>query len=291
MQNTEEKQYLEIIKEILEFGDTKTNCRNGTVKSLFGVSMKFDLRKSFPLLTTKKLPFRIIAEELLWFISGSTDNKVLNEKKIHIWDDNASVEFMQAQGLDYRDGLLGPIYSFQWRYAGAEYDTETGEPIGEYVDQLQELIDNLKDPIKRYSRRLVINSWNVKDINKMSLPPCHVMAVFNVTNNGELNCMLSQRSGDMALGVPFNIASYSLLTCLLAHHCGLKPGVFFHTIADAHIYEEHFSAMNEQLLREPFIFPELEINGSFSDINQYTIDNFSIREYQCHDKIKMKMVV
>lgn len=291
MTNLEEKQYLDNVREIIENGDIKTECRNGTVKSIFGVLMKFELTSKFPLLTTKKLPFRIIAEELLWFISGNTDNNVLNSKKIHIWDDNASNEFMHSQNLYYREGLLGPIYSFQWRYCGAEYNKETGEPIGQYIDQLQELIDNLKDPIKRYSRRLIINAWNVKDISKMGLPPCHVMSIFNVTSDGKLNCMLTQRSGDMGLGVPFNIASYALLTCLLAHHCELIPGTFVHTIADAHIYSEHIPALEEQIKREPLDFPQLIIKNRYENINDYTINDFEIVNYQCYEKVKMKMIV
>lgn len=288
----EEYQYLNLITNILNNGDVKT-CRNGVVKSVFGISMRFRLENYFPLLTTKKVQWKIILKELLWFIRGQTNNKLLQDQNVHIWDDNSSEEFLRSQGLQYKEGILGKIYGFQWRYWGAEYDPETGGISGEYkgIDQLQEIIDKLKDPVKRYDRRLILNAWNVSDIPKMALPPCHLMSIFNVSSDGKLSCMLTQRSGDVGLGIPFNISSYAFLTCLLAHHCDLKPGQLYHTIADAHIYEEHFSSMEEQVKRTPFPFPTMKILNKYENINDYNVSDFVIEDYKSHDTIKMIMKV
>lgn len=286
----DENAYIQNITNILNYGDTKQS-RNGIVKSMFGIVMRFNLNKGLPLLTTKKLSFRIIVEELLWFIRGNTDNNVLNKKNIHIWDGNSSEEFMNSRNLSYRPGLLGPIYGFQWRHYGAEYNTETGEPLSQGYDQLQYIIESLKHPTERYSRRLVLNSWNVKDINMMALPPCHVMSIFNVTSDNKLNCMLTQRSGDMGLGVPFNIASYSIFVFLLAHHCGLKVGTFVHTIADAHIYEQHFDSLRIQIQREILPIPHLNILTIRDNINDYVYEDFELINYTSHSNIKMEMIV
>lgn len=287
----EEYQYLSLVLNILQNGDVK-NGRNGIVKSIFGVSMRFRLENYFPLLTSKKVYWKTVLKELLWFVQGKTDNKSLQEQGVNIWTANSTEEFLRAQGLPYREGILGPIYSFQWRHFGAEYDPETGGVLGEHqgIDQLQNIIDKLKDPIKRYDRRLVLTAWNVKDIDKMALPPCHLMSIFNVSSDGKLSCMLTQRSGDVGLGIPFNIASYAFLTCLLAHHCGLVPGQLYHTIADAHIYEEHISAMESQRGRDIYPFPTMRIINKHENIDDYTVDDFIIEGYQSNDAIKMKMI-
>ena len=283
----EEDQYLRLIKDILIFGDEKES-RSGKVKSIFGYMMKFNLVR-FPLLTTKFVPYKMILKELLWFIRGQTDNKILQEQGVHIWDGNSSKEFLENQGLSYEEGFLGPIYGYQWRSFDKPYNTTSENKI--YKDQLQDIIDQLKNPVTRYSRRLVMTAWNPNQIQEMALPPCHIMSIFNVSSDNKLSCMLTQRSGDVGLGIPFNIASYAFLTCLLAHHCDLKVGDFVHTIADAHIYEEHFLPLEEQLTRIPYEFPTLKIIKKYENINDYQVEDFIIEGYQHHQKIKMDMKV
>lgn len=214
--------------------------------SVFGGQMRFNLRENiFPLLTTKKVFFRSIAEELLWFIQGSTDAKVLQAKNVHIWDGNSTREFLDKQGLTHREeGDLGPVYGFQWRHFGAEYKTCHDNYTGQGVDQLQDVIDRIqKNPS---DRRIIMCAWNPVDIPRMALPPCHCLVQFYVAN-GELSCQLYQRSADMGLGVPFNIASYALLTHMIAHITGLKTGDFVHTLGDAHVYLNHIGPLQEQV--------------------------------------------
>ena len=285
----EEEQYLHLIKQILEV-DYFDHGRNGDVKSIFGCMMKFNLKDNvLPVLTTKKVAIKTCLKELLWFISGKTDNKILKNNKVNIWNANGSREFLDSRQLTYKEDDLGPVYGHQWRFFNAPYvDCET-DYTGQGVDQLKYIIDNLKDVEKRKSRRLIMSAWNPLQIDEMALPPCHVLAQFNVTGDNKLDCALYQRSGDVGLGVPFNIASYALLTHIIAHHTGLEANQFTHFIGNAHIYKEHIEPLNTQLDRKPFEFPKLIIKQRHDNINDYIVDDFDIVNYKYHDKITMKM--
>lgn len=285
----DEYQYLDLIQKILKNG-TKKDDRTGTgTISLFGAQMRFSLRNTFPLLTTKNVFWRGVAEELLWFVRGSTNSKELAEKKVHIWDANGSKEFLDKQGLtDREEGDLGPVYGFQWRHFGADYKNMHTDYSGQGVDQLKNVIHTIKT--NPYDRRIIMSAWNPVDLPKMALPPCHSLVQFYVAN-GELSCQLYQRSGDMGLGVPFNIASYSLLTYMIAHVCDLKPGDFVHTLGDAHVYSNHVDALNEQLKREPKPFPTLHIKRQITNIEDFKYNDFELKGYKPHPKIKMVMAV
>lgn len=261
-----------------------------------------------PLLTTKRVFLRAVIAELLWFISGSTSAIPLSEAGIKIWDGNGSREYLDSVGLSHRAvGDLGPVYGFQWRHFGAEYIDANTDYSGKGVDQLAEVIDKLKN--KPYDRRIILSAWNPADLKKMALPPCHMFAQFYVSfpkdpsssaQNGSnstkprgiLSCQLYQRSCDMGLGVPFNIASYALLTHMLAHVCDLIPGTFIQTMGDAHIYLDHVDALKIQLEREPRDFPELVINRDPTEgIDNWKIEDFEINGYKPHPGINMKMSV
>jgi len=284
--NTQEYQYLNLLEEILKDGVSKES-RNSMVYSSFGSRMKFDLREGFPLLTTKKMPWKTILRELLWFIRGSTDNKLLQDKNVHIWDGNSSKEFLKSRGLDtYGEGDLGPIYGFQWRHFGAEYIDHKTDYSDQGVDQLQWIIDEIKsDPT---SRRLVMSAWNPVDLHKMALPPCHLMVQFNI--EGEyIDAQLYQRSGDMFLGVPFNIASYSFLLHIVGQLTGYTPRYLIHIIGDTHIYKNHIEAVHEQLQRVPSQFPQLRIH-SFENIDSLQESDFELDNYKSFPTIKAEMV-
>lgn len=294
----EEYQYLNLIQNILENG-TWENGRNGKVKSLFGASMRFSLKDGhIPILTTKKVAWKTCLKELLWFIKGDTNNKHLQEQGVHIWDTNASKEFMASRNLThYEEGLLGPIYGWQWRRFNAPYNYSSGEQEQEEFnirekgfDQLQYIIDQLKNPETRNNRRLVMSAWNPTQLSQMALPPCHVMCQFNVHDGNKLSCMMVQRSSDCMLGQPFNIASYSFLTHLIAKHCDLEPYEFIHFLGNCHIYEDHISAAETQIKRIPYKFPSVEITTKRENIDDYTISDFVIKDYISHESIKMKMV-
>ena len=287
-QNKGEYQYLKMLTKIKKEG-LLIATRNGNTKSLFGERMEFDMKDGFPLLTTKKMGYKTILRELLWFIRGSTSNHELQEKNVHIWDKNSTREFLDNRGLDYEEGDLGPVYGFQWRHSGAEYIDSTTDYTGLGVDQLQNVIDLIKnDP---HSRRIIMNSWNPKDLDKMALPPCHVMCQFNVNSELKtLNCQLYQRSGDMFLGVPFNIASYSFLLHILSKITGYIPGKLIHILGDTHIYEEHFDAVNEQISRIPCQFPELEISEDLNTIDTIQEEYFQMKDYKCYEKISAPMI-
>jgi len=292
--NKEELQYLNLIQNILDNGFLEEG-RNGKTKSIFGGVMRFSLKNgTIPILTTKKLAWKTCLKELLWFIRGETDNKILQNQNVHIWDGNASKEFKKGIGLShYPEGVLGPIYGYQWRHFNAPYDVRTGHVLDENqngVDQLQYIIEQLKNPVTRNSRRLIMSSWNPCQLNKMVLPPCHVMCQFNVHDGNKLSCCMYQRSVDVPVGSPFNIASYSFLTHLLAKHCGLEAHEFVYFMGNCHIYEEHLDVIKEQLKREPFDFPTLEIVNKRENINDYIVDDFKIIDYQSHDIIKMNMI-
>eukprot|EP00816_Leptocylindrus_hargravesii_P005187 CAMPEP_0196812822 /NCGR_PEP_ID=MMETSP1362-20130617/31667_1 /TAXON_ID=163516 /ORGANISM="Leptocylindrus danicus, Strain CCMP1856" /LENGTH=498 /DNA_ID=CAMNT_0042188743 /DNA_START=63 /DNA_END=1559 /DNA_ORIENTATION=+ len=290
--NKEEMQYLNLCRHIIENGVTKSDrTGTGTIAS-FGHTMRFSLRDdTIPLLTTKRVFWRGVAEELLWFVRGQTDAKLLQQKNIHIWDGNASKEYMESIGLGhYAEGDLGPVYGFQWRNWGADYEGCDADYTDKGVDQLQECIDKIKN--KPWDRRIIMSAWNVGDISKMALPPCHMFCQFFVdTEHNELHCQMYQRSADMGLGVPFNIASYSLLTHLIARVCGLKAGEFVHVLGDAHVYSNHVDALKVQLEREPRAFPKLYINGNKGRIEDFEMEDLDLVGYNPHKSIKMEMAV
>lgn len=305
----EEYQYINLIKNILDNG-TWEEGRNGKTKSIFGASMRFSLKDGrIPILTTKKTFWKTCLKELLWFISGDTNNKILKDQGVHIWDGNSTREFLDSRGLtEYEVDELGPIYGYQWRHFNKPYITKKqressvfntlsawrdDEWIKEepYVDQLQQIIDALKDPKQRTSRRLVMSAWNPCQLDQMVLPPCHIMCQFNVHDGNKLSCALYQRSADCALGVPFNIASYSFLTHLLAKHCGLEAYEFVHFMGNCHIYEDNIEPLKQIFDRTPYDFPKLEMKTKKDNINDYNVDDFEVIGYQSHEFIKMNMIV
>ena len=288
-----EKQYLNLVKQVLKYGDNKVG-RNGGTKSIFGTQMRYDLRNNIiPLLTTKKVAWKTCLRELLWFVRGSTNNNELNDKNVHIWDKNSTQEFLKSRGImNNKEGDLGPIYGHQWRFFNAKYNDYNTDYSNQGVDQLQNIIDALNGthPTEdKYSRRLIVSAWNPCQLDEMALPPCHVLFQFYVNQKDELSCSLYQRSGDIGLGVPFNIASYSFLTHLIAKHCNMKTGDFIHTIGDCHIYDDHYDALEEQIKREPFEFPTLDITNKRSNINDYIETDFIVKDYKFHSKLNMEM--
>ena len=304
-ENKEEQQYLDLIRTIMDRG-TWEEGRNGKTKSIFGSMMRFSLSDGkIPILTTKKTAWKTCLKELLWFIRGETDNNILKEQGVHIWDGNSTREFLDSRGLtNYDVDELGPIYGRQWRHFNAPYITKKelrfaeGLPESEQtyynveggIDQLQQIIDALKDPTQRTSRRMIMTAWNPCQLDQMGLPPCHIFCQFNVHDGDQLSCAMYQRSSDFALGIPFNIASYSFLTHLIAKHCGLKAYEFVHFMGNCHLYEDHVEPMKEQITRTPFQFPTVSIKQVRDNINDYQVDDFEIHNYQHHEAIKMKMV-
>lgn len=288
----QEEQYLNLLREILERG-TWEEGRNGRTKSVFGNSMRFSLQNdTIPILTTKKTAWKSCLKELLWFIRGDTDNKILQNQNVHIWDGNTTREFLDSRGLQhYREGLIGPGYGFQWRHFNAAYNADTGSPRDEPgIDQLTQIVEALKDPAQRTSRRLIMTAWNPLQLNEMALPPCHIMCQFNVHDGNKLSCAMYQRSCDVPLGCPFNIASYSFLTHLLAKHCGLEAYEFVYFMGNCHIYEDHVEPMRTQIERKPFEFPTIEIKTLRDNINEYELEDFVINGYQSGEQIRMNMV-
>jgi thymidylate synthase len=310
---SDEEQYLQVLKEVFTEGELR-ETRNGNTISKFGMRMEFDISEKFPLLTSKRVYWMGVLKELLWFIKGNTDAKLLANDNVHIWDGNSNKEFHKKVNLEhYKEGDCGPIYGFQWRYFGAEYQG----PIEEYFtgnlepgnqllarchgdrreqyskegfDQLAEVIHLLKtDP---HSRRIFMSAWNPKSMKDMVLPPCHVSYQFYVDSQNRLSCQMYQRSGDLFLGVPFNIASTSALTYLLAHHCGLQTGKVIIVIGDAHIYECHKDQVQEQLNRWNDLrpFPTLKIKNLKENIEDYDIFDFLLEDYNPHPTIKAEMV-
>lgn len=263
------KQYQDLLRTILEQGSFKSDRTGTGTYSIFGYQMRFDLSKGFPLLTTKKLHLRSIIYELLWFLQGDTNIKYLKDNGVSIWDEWADPK-----------GDLGPIYGHQWR--------SWGTPNGGKVDQISQLIEQIKT--NPDSRRLMVCAWNVGEIDKMALPPCHVLFQFYV-NNGEISLQLYQRSADVFLGVPFNIASYTLLLMMVAQVCGLKPKEFVHTLGDAHIYSNHVEQAKLQLTREPRPLPVMNINPEVKDIFGFHYEDFRLENYDPHPHIKADVSV
>jgi thymidylate synthase len=290
----EEIQYVNLIRKIIDEGHWEEG-RNGRTKSIFGHTMRFSLQGGkIPILTTKKTAWKTCLKELLWFIRGETYNKLLQNQGVRIWDGNSTKEFMISRGLgQYPEGILGPIYGYQWRHFNAQYEPRTGQPSSSEdlgIDQLQQIIDALKNPQQRTSRRLIMTAWNPCQLDEMALPPCHVMCQFNVHDGNKLSCALTQRSVDASLGLPFNIASYSFLTHLLAEHCGLEAYEFVHFMGNCHIYEDHIEPMKAIFDRVLYEFPTVEISNVKENINDYEVEDFIVSNYQCHEVIKMKMV-
>jgi len=294
--NLEEKQYLDVLQKILYKG-TLEKGRNGNTLSIFGESMRFSLQNgSIPILTTKKTAWKTCLKELIWFIRGETDNKLLQKQGVHIWDGNTSREFLDSRGLQlYPEGMAGPGYGYQWRNFGANYNCFSGKqltddhPFGG-VDQLQQIIDKLKNPETRNSRRLILSAWNPKQLDQMAVPPCHIMCQFNVHDGNKLSCAMFQRSSDFFLGIPFNIASYSMLTHLIAKHCGLEAYEFIHFMGNCHLYENAIDATKMQIDRNPFPFPTISIKETRENINDYCVKDFEIHNYQSHEAIKVEMI-
>jgi thymidylate synthase len=291
MHSSPEYQYLDLVKNIIDSGHWEMG-RNGRTKSLFGASMRFSLAdQKIPILTTKKTAWKTCLRELLWFIRGQTDNSILQSQGVHIWDANTTREFLDSRGLTHLpEGFIGPGYGWQWRNFNGEYQIESQDGCGNGVDQLQQIIDALKDPAQRTSRRLVMSAWNPCQLDQMALPPCHIMCQFNVHDGNKLSCAMYQRSVDIMLGSPFNIASYSFLTHLVAAHCGLVAHDFVYFMGNVHIYEDHIDAAREQLTRTPFDFPRVHISRVRENINDYEVEDFEVSEYQCHPPIKMAMI-
>lgn len=286
-----EYQYLNLIRKVLNEGTPEVG-RNGTTYSLFGYNMRFCLRDgTLPLLTSKRVAWKTCLKELLWFIRGQTDNTILQGQDVHIWDGNGSREFLDSRGLtNNRDNDLGPVYGHQWRHFNASYTNCDADYSGKGVDQLAQIIACLKDPTQRTSRRLIMSAWNPCQLDEMALPPCHVLCQFNVKDGKYLSCSLYQRSCDIGLGVPFNIASYSMLTHILAKHCGLEAGDFVYNMGDVHIYDDHLEPLRLQLDRIPYAFPKVEIRCVKQDINDYEVEDLVFTEpYKCHETIKMTM--
>ena len=263
------KAYLDLLRTIMEKGTDKSDRTGTGTRSYFGYQMRFDLSEGFPLVTTKKLHLRSIIHELLWMLQGDTNIGYLHDNKVTIWDEWAD-----------ENGDLGPVYGKQWR------DWIT--PDGRHIDQMKGVLQQIKTHPD--SRRLIVTAWNPADVDKMALPPCHTFFQFYVSE-GRLSCQLYQRSADTFLGVPFNIASYALLTSMMAQVCGLEPGVFVHSMGDAHIYHNHFEQVRLQLSREPYALPRLRLNPEVKDLFAFRYEDIEIQNYQCHPTIKGDVAV
>lgn len=292
---TQEFQYLSLLKNIINNG-VREKGRNGITYTQIGGMMRFSLKNNqIPIITTKKMAWRVCLKELLWFMNGDTNNELLQEENVKIWNDNANREFLDSRGLYHlRENDLGPVYGHQWRFWNAPYSREYGcfeDYRGKGIDQLQNIIDDLNESkiTGETSRRMIMTAWNPEQIDEMALPPCHVLSQFHITEGNQLSCTLYQRSADMGLGVPFNIASYSFLTHILAKHCDLEAKEFIHFIGNAHIYDDHIDSLEEQICNEPYDPPNLIINEKKEKIEDYKFEDFIIENYNYHKPIKMKM--
>lgn len=291
------KQYLDMCRYILEHGEDRPDRTGTGTRSVFGYQTRYDLREGFPLLTTKKMYLRPIAEELLWFIKGDTNIKYLVDRNVKIWNEWPYEDFKKSEDFNgetleefvekikndddfaKKHGNLGPVYGAQWRNFN-----------NEGTDQLMKLIDSLKN--NPFSRRHIISAWNPSQVDEMALPPCHTLMQFYVSSDKKyLSCQLYQRSADTFLGVPFNIASYALLTCMLAQVCGYEPKEFIHTIGDAHIYKNHFDVVKTQIEREPLPLPRLVLNKNIDNLFDFKIEDIKLEGYQSHGPLKGKVSV
>lgn len=263
------KQYIDLLRHVMENGVDKGDRTGTGTRSVFGYQMRFNLEDGFPVLTTKKLHLRSIIHELLWFLSGDTNIKYLHDNGVTIWDEWAD-----------ENGDLGPVYGYQWR--------SWPNPNGQSIDQISQVVNSLKN--NPDSRRHIVSAWNPAEVDKMALPPCHSLFQFYVAD-GRLSCQLYQRSADLFLGVPFNIASYALLTMMMAQVTGLKPGEFVHTLGDVHIYSNHFEQVKEQLSREPRALPVMKINPEVKSIFDFKYEDFTLEGYDPHPTIKAPIAV
>jgi thymidylate synthase len=280
------QQYHEMLKHILS-NSTEHNDRTGVgTLSVFGYQTRFDLQKGFPIITTKKMPFRWIAEELFWFLSGSTNNFDLQKRGVDIWDEWATTE--QTAKFGRKEGDLGPIYGYLWRSFGGDFPQQNG------IDQIARLLNEIQT--NPNSRRLIVTGWDPKVADQVALPPCHTLFQFKIESEQTLHCQLYQRSADAFLGVPFNITSYALLTHLIAHVCGLKVGEFIHTFGDLHIYKNHLDQVHELLRRKPFPLPKLKIVNAnhlkgLDGLLNFKYENLQLENYQSHGKIEAPVAV
>jgi len=284
-------EYNKLVQRVLDEGEW-VEGRNGRTKSIFGHMMRFNLENHrLPLLTTKKVAWKTCLKELLWFLRGSTSNIELKKENVHIWDANASREFLDSRGLTHlAEDDLGPVYGHQWRHFNADYINCETDYNGKGVDQVQYLIEQLSNPETRTSRRIILSAWNPCQIDQMALPPCHLLCQFKVSDSNKLSCLLYQRSGDIGLGVPFNIASYSFLTHILAKRCGLEASELVHVIGDAHIYDDHISALQDQLKKQPTdCNPSFRIINEKTNLSDYRINDFEVLDYKPGDVVKMAM--
>ena len=286
----EEYQYLNLLKDLMQHG-TLEEGRNGKTKRGVGSAMHFSLEGGkIPVFTTKKTAVKTGIRELLWFIKGQTDNKILTDQGVGIWKGNTTKEFLEKCGLDYEPGRsIGPLYGHQARFFNAKYTDCQTDYTGQGIDQLQKVIDDLKNHETRNSRRHVVSVWNPEQLDQGVLNPCHILYQFVVTKGNKLSCLLYQRSNDTLLGLPINALSYSILTCIIAKICGLEPYEFIHYGGDCHIYDDHFEQVTEQISRTPYPFPTLEILNNRENINDYVIEDFKINDYQYHPAIKGAM--
>lgn len=277
------QQYLDLVSAIRTMGEDRPDRTGVGTRSLFGWQSRYDLREGFPLVTTKRVPTRSMVTELLWMLKGKTDNQWLNDNGCTIWDEWATEE--QCERFNRDPGDLGPVYGAQWRQFVSV--TENGMTV--MFDQIERLVDDLiTNP---YSRRHILTGWNPYDADQVALPPCHTLSQFYVSTNGELSCQMYQRSADVFLGVPFNIASYALLTHLLAHVCGLKVGMFVHAIGDAHLYSNHEDQVELLLSRDPYPHPTLRFDGDITGVDTWTPDQIIFENYQSHPTIPAPVAV
>lgn len=286
--------YLSLVRKIINIGRLSPNRTKVKTLSLFGEQLKFDLRQSkLPMITTKKVSFETILKELLWFMHGDTNQKTLESQGVRIWKANSSREYLDSRGLfDYKEyETLGPIYGFQWRHFGAKYIDSDTDYSGQGIDQLRQVIDMCKnDPT---SRRIIMTAWNPMDLDKMALPPCHTFVQFSVNSDtNELSSHMYQRSGDMMLGVPYNITSYSLLTHIVAQLCDLKAAEFIYTLGDVHIYEPHIENAKQQIILIPHQPPTIEmLFDETTDVDTLRIDQFQLKNYKHHKMLHFDMIV
>lgn len=302
---TSEQQYLDLLKNVLENGIRKENRTGVDTVGILGAQCRYNLSEGFPLFTTKRVWMKAIIHELLWFLSGSTNIKYLVDNDVNIWNDDAYRYYTEACKRDGEEPFtkstwlelikktgrpqlseLGPVYGSQWRAWKHPHFNKAAGQWEHGIDQIKNLVKSLKEDPS--SRRHILSAWNVADIDEMGLPPCHVMSMFSVIDN-KLSCHMVQRSGDMFLGVPFNIASYSILTHMLAQVCGYEAGEFIHTLHDTHVYVTHIEAVKEQLSREPKTLPRLWLNPDVKDIDDFKYDDIKVKGYNSHPAIKAEL--
>lgn len=294
VENDDERAYLDLLRKVMETGIAKNDRTGVGTKSLFGEKLEFDITDTIPLLTTKRVFYKTVIKELLFFLSGKSDNRILQEQGVKIWNGNSSREYLDSINQTHRqEGDLGYFYGVNWRHFGVEYKDCNTDYTDKGYDQIADIVDKLRND--RNSRRIILSAWNPPKLAEACLPPCHILAQWWVDNDNGLYCQLYQRSADLFLGVPFNIASYSILTHMLAAITGLKPKKFIHVIGDCHIYNNHLEQVKKQLTRSTFKFPILKYNRAIGEeikeIDDFKFTDFEIINYKCHSYIKAPMAV